>query len=224
MPWRNQLDRRINRLHPALRISFLVFSGSYFGSTAAHAINVGAPFSGSGLPFAVADFDEDQSPDLASVHSESHSSSLASYDVRLQLSEAGQQSIHLVAPSGGLRIATRDVNGDDFPDVIVSSAWREEPLAVLVNDGRGAFSLADPSPFPRAFSRSGKTLNGKLSPQTDTVATTPRRLPIGDFSGSKYLLHASPARGSIPLANSTLFRSLILGSLLGRAPPIPSRS
>ena len=221
MPWRNQLDRRINRLHPALRISFLVFSGSYFGSTAAHAINVGAPFSGSGLPFAIADFDEDQSPDLASVHSESHSSSLASYDVRLHLSEAGQQSIHLVGPSGGLRIATRDVNGNDIPDLIVSSAWRGEPLAVLVNDGRGTFSLADPSSFPGVSGGSGKTLNGKLPQQTDTVAT-PQKSPIGDFSGSKYLLHQSPATGSIPRANFATLSSLLLESFSGRAPPTPS--
>src|SRR6266850_6299585 len=219
MPWRNQLDRRINRLHPALRISFLVFSGSYFGSTAAHAINVGAPFSGSGLPFAIADFDEDQSPDLASVHSESHSSSLASYDVRLHLSEAGQQSIHLVGPSGGLRIATRDVNGNDIPDLIVSSAWRGEPLAVLVNDGRGTFSLADPSSFPGVSGGSGTTLNGKL-PQTDTVAT-PRKLPVRNLSGSRYLLHPSPATGSIPQADFATFTSLLLESLLGRAPPRP---
>src|SRR6267142_2927339 len=219
MPWRNQLDRRINRLHPALRISFLVFSGSYFGSTAAHAINVGAPFSGSGLPFAIADFDEDQSPDLASVHSESHSSSLASYDVRLHLSEAGQQSIHLVGPSGGLRIATRDVNGNDIPDLIVSSAWRGEPLAVLVNDGRGTFSLADPFSVPRVSGGSGTTLNGKL-PQTDTVAT-PRKLPVRNLSGSRYLLHPSPATGSIPQADFATFTSLLLESLLGRAPPRP---
>src|SRR5207244_6281590 len=98
--------------------------------------------------------------------------------------------------SGGLRIATSDVNGDDMPDLIVSSAWREETLAVLVNDGRGAFSLADPSSFPKASGGSGKTLNGKLPPPTDTVATPPK-LPVGDFSGSRYLLHPSPATGSI---------------------------
>src|ERR1700687_5199173 len=136
MPWRNQLDRRINRVHPSLRICFLILFGSYFGSTAAQATNRGAPFSRAGLPFAIADFDRDQSPDVASVQSQSDSTSLACYEVRFQLSSAGQQSIRLAGPSRGLRIATRDVNGDDIPDLIVSSAWREEPLAILVNDGR----------------------------------------------------------------------------------------
>ena len=224
VPWRSKLAKWAIPLPEALRVCLLVLVGSFFAGLPAQASNVGLPASGSGLPFAIDDFDGDLRPDLASVQPVSNNSSGTIYRVQFQLSAAGQQSIHLVGPSGGLRIATRDVNGDDFPDVIVSSAWREEPLAVLVNDGHGAFSLADPSSFPRAFSGSGKTLNGRLSPQVDTVATTPRRLPVGDFSGSEYLLHASPARGTIPRANSASFCSLILGSLLGRAPPIPSRS
>jgi hypothetical protein len=225
VPWWSKLARQIIPLPAALRVCLLVLVGSIFGSipAQAQATNVSLPVSGSRLAFAIDDFDGDLRPDLASVQPVSNNSSGTIYRVQFQLSAAGQQSIHLVGPSGGLRIATRDVNGDDFPDVIVSSAWRDEPLAVLVNDGRGAFSLADPTSFPRAFGGSGKALNAKLPPPTDTVATTPR-LPVGDFSGSKYLLHASPARGSIPRADSASFRSLILGSLLGRAPPIPSRS
>ena len=219
------MARRIIPLPVALRVCLLVLVGSFFAGipAQAQASNVSLPVSGSRLAFAIDDFDGDLRPDLASVQPVSKNSSGTIYRVQFQLSAAGQQSIPLVGPSGGLRIATRDVNGDDFPDVIVSSAWRGEPLAVLVNDGRGAFSLADPTSFPRAFGGSGKALNAKLPPQTDTVATT-SRLPVGDFSGTKYLLHASPARGSIPRANSASFRSLILGSLLGRAPPIPSRS
>ena len=225
VPWWSKLTRQIIPLPAALRVCLLALIGSFFAGipAQAQARNVSLPVSGSRLAFAIDDFDGDLRPDLASVQSVSNNSSGTIYRVQFQLSAAGQQSIHLVGPSGGVRIATRDVNGDDFPDVIVSSAWREEPLAVLVNDGRGAFSLTDPTSFPRAFGGSGKALNAKLPPQTDTVATT-SRLPVGDFSGTKYLLHASPARGSIPRANSASFRSLILGSLLGRAPPIPSRS
>jgi len=220
MPCWNQRDRRRNRVHPSLRICFLVFFGSCFGSTAAQAVNLGAPFSRAGLPFTIADFDGDQSPDLASVQSESDSSAVASYEVRFQLSTAGQQSIRLVGPLGGLRIVTRDVNGDDIPDLIVSSAWREEPLAILVNNGRGTFSLADPSSFSRASGGSGTTLNGKLSPRADTVATPPK-LPVGDLFESKYLLHPSAATDSVARANFATFRSLFLESLLGRAPPTP---
>jgi len=220
-PWQSRLVRRVIPLPASLRVCLLLLVGSFFGSIPAQASNVNLPFSRSGLPFAIDDFDGDRHPDLASIQPISNTSSGTIYRVQLELSAAGQQSIHLNGPSGGLRIFTRDVNGDDVPDLIVSSAWRGEPLAVLVNDGRGSFSLADPSLFPGVSGGSGKTLNGKLPPQTETVATPPK-LPVGDFSGSKYLLHPSPATGSIPRANFRTLSSLLLESLLGRAPPTPS--
>ena len=226
VPWRSKLVRRVRRIIPlpaALRVCLLVLVGSFFGSIPAQASNQSLPVSGPRLPFAIDDFDGDHRPDLASVQQVSNNSSGTIYRIQFQLSTVGQQFIHLVGPSGGLQITTRDVNGDDIPDVIVSSAWRGETLAVLVNDGRGAFSLADPASFPRASGESGKTLNAALPPQTDTVAT-PTKLPVGDFSASKYLLHPSPATGSISRANFATLRSLLLESLLGRAPPTLSRA
>jgi hypothetical protein len=223
LPWRSKLVRRIIPLPAALRVCLLVLVGSFFGSIPARGSNVSLPVSGSRLPFAIDDFDGDRLPDLASVQSVSNNASGTIYRVQVQLSAAGQQSIHLAGPSGGLRISSRDVNGDDIPDLIVSSTWGDEPLAVLVNDGRGAFSLIDPSSFPSASGGSGKTLNAQLPLQPDTLATSPR-LPVGDSCGSKSLLHPSPAMGMVPRANSASFRSLFLGSLLGRAPPTPSCS
>ncbi len=197
---------RMIPLPAALRLCLLGLVGSFFGSIPAQASNVSLPISGTRLPFAIDDLDGDHRPDLASVQQISNSSSATIYRV-------------LVGPSGGLRIATRDVNGDDIPDLIVSVAWREEPLGVLVNDGRGAFSLAALSSFPRAFGGSGKTLNCKLPPpQTDTVAT-PTKLPVGDLSGFEYLLQPRPDTSSIPRANFATLCSLLLESLLGRAPP-----
>src|SRR5467141_867916 len=223
VPWRSKLFRRIIPLPAALRLCLLVLVGSFFGSIPAQASNVSALVSGSRLPFAIDDFDGDHRPDLASVQPVSKNSSGTIYRVQFQLSATGQQSIHLVGPSGGLRIATRDVNGDDIPDVIVSSAWREETVAVLVSDGRGAFSLADPASFPRASGGSGKTLTATSPPQTDTVATA-SKAPVGDFSGWKYLLHPTPATGSVPRANFATLRSLLVESLLGRAPPTLSHA
>jgi len=210
---------RMIPLPAALRLCLLGLVGSFFGSIPAQASNVSLPISGTRLPFAIDDLDGDHRPDLASVQQISNSSSATIYRVEFRLSATSQQSIHLVGPSGGLRIATRDVNGDDIPDLIVSVAWREEPLGVLVNDGRGAFSLAALSSFPRAFGGSGKTLNCKLPPpQTDTVAT-PTKLPVGDLSGFEYLLQPRPDTSSIPRANFATLCSLLLESLLGRAPP-----
>src|SRR6202045_3159035 len=148
VPWRTKLTRRISALPAAWLVCLLVLFGSFFGSIPAQAGNLSLPVSGPRSPFAIDDFDGDHRPDLASVQQVSNNSSGTIYRVQLHLSAVGQQFIHLVGPSGGLRIASRDVNGDDIPDLIVSSAWREETLAVLVNDGRGAFSLADPNSFP----------------------------------------------------------------------------
>ena len=221
--WRTKLARRIIPLPAPLRVCLLVLVGSFFSSTPALASNVSLPSSGPRLPFAIDDFDGDHSPDLVSIQPILNNSSATIYRVQFQLSASGQHSIPLVGPAGGLRIATRDVNGDQIPDLIISSAWREEPLAVLVNDGRGAFALADPSSFPRAFGGSEKTLNGYSPLQTDDVATR-RPPPVGAFSGWKYLLRPRPAAGSTPRANTASFPSPLLVSLLGRAPPISSRA
>lgn len=221
MSWRKQISRRTNTLHPSMRVCLLVLFGSFFGSTAAQAIDADVLVTGSGLSFAIADFDGDLRPDLAVVQSVSDSFSVTSYRVQIQLSAGGRQSIYLAEPWGGLRIAARDVNGDRIPDLIVSSASREEPLAVLLNDGRGAFSLANPSSFPRASGKSEKPLTCELPRLTDTVATPPQS-SVPDFSGAKYLLHPRPAAGSVPRANSASFLSSLLVSRLGRAPPKPS--
>ena len=220
-PWRNKLARRIISLPAALRVCLLVLAGSFFGSVPAQASHVSLPVSGPPVNFAIADFDGDGRPNLAIVQPGSNSSPLTIYRIQVQLGDGGLQSLDLVGPSGGIRIATRDLNEDGNPDLIVSLAWRQESLAVLLNNGHAVFSRADPSAFPRASNGSETTLNGNLQGSTGTVATPPR-LPVGDFSGSKYLLHPSPATGSIPRANFATLRSLLLESLLGRAPPTPS--
>jgi FG-GAP-like repeat len=224
LPWRSKLARRIDPLPTWLHFCLLVLLGSFFGSIPAQASSVILPVSGSRLPFAVDDFDGDLHPDVATVQQVSNNSSntITIYKVQLELSAAGRQSIQLVGPAGGLRIVARDVNGDGVPDIVVSAAWREEPLAFLLSDGRGAFSLAEPSSFPGASGRSENTLNCNLPRPTDTVAI-PRQSPVGNLSGSQYLLHLSPAAGSIPRANSVSFLSALLVSLPGRAPPKPSR-
>jgi len=216
--WRSKLARRAVPLPAALRLCLLVLVGSFFGSIPAQASSVRFPVSGSKLPFAIDDFDMDGRPNLATVEPASGSPSLTIYRIQVQLGDGGRQSTDILAPSGGLRLTARDVNGNGTPDLIVSLAWREEPFAVLLNDGHASFSLADPSSFPRVSGGSGETLNGKSPPQTDTVAT-PSKLPVGDLSGFEYLLQPRPDTSSIPRANFATLSSLLLESLLGRAPP-----
>src|SRR5579863_5000175 len=64
--------------------------------------------------FAIADFDGDQKPDLATVEIQNGmSASTTQYSIRFRLSVGTAQSFGVSAPAGGLQIVARDVNGDD---------------------------------------------------------------------------------------------------------------
>jgi hypothetical protein len=99
--------------------------------------------------FAIGDFDGDSQPDLATVQSGLDRSDTR-YWIRFQFSTGLREAIGVTAPSGGLHIASRDVNGDHFLDLIVTTAWQHRPVAVLLNDGHGKFTLRDPALFPSA--------------------------------------------------------------------------
>ena len=109
----------------------------------------------SGSPFAIADFDGDHLPDLAVVQVESYGSPTSKYSIRLRFSRGEDAAIGIEAPFGGLRIDSRDVNGDDADDLIVSTAAESEIVAVLVNDGHGNFVVAKPSAFPNLERKHG---------------------------------------------------------------------
>jgi hypothetical protein len=104
-----------NRLAPRCFLLFLlvlvVFALVLVGSSTAGAANVQNPppaALGPASQFAIADFDGDIRPDVASIQSELHSSVTTAYWIQLQLSASGRQSIRLVAPAGGLLIEARD--------------------------------------------------------------------------------------------------------------------
>src|SRR5271169_2850085 len=110
--------------------------------------------------FAIADFDGDQKPDLATVEVQKSSSSRTTlYSIRFQLTAGIAQVFGVTAPSGGLQIVARDVNGDNSLDVLVTSVLQHEQVAVLLNDGHGKFRLADPSEFPPAIRESSTRWN-----------------------------------------------------------------
>src|SRR5215467_7387675 len=96
--------------------------------------------------FAIADVDGDRRPDLATVRAGQTRSLDAQYWIAFQLSSGPRETL-INAPTGGLQITSRDVNGDDFLDVIVTTAWTNRPVAVLLNDGRGNFRVSNPSTF-----------------------------------------------------------------------------
>jgi hypothetical protein len=170
--------------------------------------------------FAIADFDGDRKPDLATVEvQKGDSSSTTQYSIRLQLTAGVVQVFGVIAPAGGLQIVARDVNGDDALDVLVSTAWLHKQVAVLLNDGHGKFTLADPGTFPAAFWGSGGDWTSGTPALSDSTVLVRIEYPPGEldreseFDGPR--VQFERARASVPAGSTRLF----LFSLLGRAPP-----
>ena len=122
--------------------------------------------------FAIADFDRDGRPDTANADAGRSGARDSRYRIVIELSSGLRRTLQLSAPAGGLRLVARDVNGDDFVDVVVTTAWTNQPVAVLLNDGRGSFQAAIPSRFPNAFLASSDS----LSSTPDEIAGTPAAL------------------------------------------------
>src|SRR3984885_7535397 len=173
---------------------------------------------GPGLQFALADFDGDHRPDLVGVQAGQGNVVRTNYWIQLQLSAAGQQTISLVAPSGGLQIAARDVNGDQIPDLILTTTWLGQPVAIFINDGHGTFTRAEPSAFPDAFRNSPTRWNCSTDLAGDAVGVPPSS-PAGSHEVTARSLHAVPQTGAIAQSSQGFRPSPFIITSPGRAPP-----
>ena len=170
--------------------------------------------------FAIADFDGDQKPDLATVEVQKSSSSrITRYSIRFQLTEGIAQVFGVTAASGGLQIVARDVNGDNALDVLVTTVLQHEQVAVLLNDGHGKFRLADPSEFPVAIRESSRRWNSRAIPLCDSCALVRTEYPASELDcESKF----DDPQGYFERARTAVYQRSIrvsLFPLLGRAPP-----
>jgi hypothetical protein len=207
-------------LFPALAL--LVFLGLLGGSAAA-APGPGvrtAPVTsvGPGPSFAIADFDGDHRPDLANVQTGRADSSFTDYRIQLQLTAAGRQFLQVFAPTGGLQIAARDVNGDQAVDLVLTTAWLKQPVAVFLNDGHGGFSRVEPAAFPGAFSDSTANLARAPDAAADVVALPPQS-PSGINAEARYLSDFRLHTDLIPASRSGFVFGSFPISHAGRAPP-----
>jgi len=178
------------------------------------------PSAGLNSNFAIADFDGDRKPDLATVEvQKGNSSSATQYSIRLQLTAGGVQVFGVIAPAGGLQIVARDVNGDDALDVLVSTAWQHQQVAVLLNDGHGKFTLADAGAFPTAFRGSREDWTSGTPVLSDSTVLVRIEYPPGGLDRESEFdvprVQFEGERASVPAGSTRLF----LFSLLGRAPP-----
>ena len=171
--------------------------------------------------FAIADFDGDSRPDFASVDAGQISSRLTKYWIEFRLSGGPSRGVTITAPTGGLQLASRDVNGDSFPDVIVTSAWSNTPVAVLLNDGVGNFTSSSPSEFRSAFNGSGTSWTLAADEIRDATA-----LPLARYAPG----YRPTECGSLPFGEmfwrivpgrSSASRLTSTAPFIGRAPPRP---
>jgi hypothetical protein len=175
---------------------------------------------GPSLQFAIADFDGDRRPDIAYVQAGQGAAGNNSYCVDFRLSSRGRSCFWIFAPSGGLIVEARDVNGDHAVDLVVSTAWFRQPVAVLLNDGHGTFTAATAAAFPRAFQRaSGGTFSSHQRFANSLGALTQSRLGVCTELPLSHPL--SQTRFCLRLIWATVLPSSFL-SRRGRAPPILS--
>src|SRR5229473_5562303 len=134
--------------------------------------------------FAIADFDGDLQPDLARIHVTSDGSPSTQYSVDFNFTSGARPAICIVGPSGGLQITPRDVNGDKFADLVITSLLDSEFVAIFVNDGKGNFTLAEPSDYPGARKRSDLRLIAPEDLSGGQLALQSGRDTAGDAGAS----------------------------------------
>ena len=169
--------------------------------------------------FAIADFDGDNRPDLATVETGLIGASHARYWIGFRMSAGARQMIGVNGPVGGLEIASRDVNGDNIIDLVVSAAWLKSPVAVLVNDGHGNFTVRDPAAFSIALTNPDWTFG---SPNQDNA---PGPIALTVRGSSDFMATGRAAANRVTSEKFTTRNSLPNAFLLavcssGRAPPL----
>jgi hypothetical protein len=169
--------------------------------------------------FAIADFDGDLQPDLARIRVSRDGSPTSEYSVDLNFSSGAKPAIFIVGPSGGLQIIQRDVNGDKFADLVITSILDSRFVVVYLNDGKGNFIPAKSSEFPGAGNGTDFRFIAPADIPAGQLAVPPGRDSAGD--------PGTPARwaGMREVSAATLpatppnFRSELDFASSGRAPP-----
>jgi hypothetical protein len=169
--------------------------------------------------FAIEDFDGDSRPDIATVIEGRSGTADNHYRIRVQLSSGSSQNIDLTAPMGGLDLSSRDVNGDDFLDVVVTTAGTNRPVAVLLNDGAGTFTASDPAAFPEAFRKSSNFWRGLTEELRDASPAFFSRFFSSDLHRSNGAFSLAVEIGVLTRQSDRLETRDAEISYLGRAPP-----
>lgn len=172
--------------------------------------------------FAFADFDGDRQPDLATAEIERSGSGLTRYLIRLNPESGGRQpgqSIGVTGAFGLPEISALDVNGDHVPDLVITAAGQRQPIAILLNDGQGRFSVANPSDFPNARETSPSGMDAASRVVQDLAVLAPARSP--QLDAGEAVQSSAPQRLATLriLGNRPFIPDSLRPASRGRAPP-----
>lgn len=176
--------------------------------------------SSGGAHFVFADLDGDRRLDMALVEMQSQRFANANYSIRVRLGAGEESAIGVNGPVGGLRLAARDVNGDDTLDLVVTSNLDASFIEVLLNDGHGNFRVARPEEFPRLEGLGDVVLtapDGRIDQASIESIRSSFDMEIAsadDFDAVFCSASKPPAEIGAALRGSSALR-------LGRSPPVP---
>lgn len=179
-----------------------------------------APLGGvAGADFAIADFDGDALPDFATVQAGPATALRTNYWIEFEFSLGNKRSFAVSAPTGGLQIVSRDVNGDHFLDLIISTRLANEPVAVLLNDGRGNFTLADAKGFAAAIWDARQEWQAGAEEVNDSDAAMVSSGWAGRICTSSVCAELLPAIAGAAIPPEKTDYSVLPHEVRGRAPP-----
>jgi hypothetical protein len=173
-----------------------------------------------GASFAIADFDGDSSPDFATVQSGLATASRTDYWIHFNFSLGNESSFSVSAPTGGLQIALRDVNGDSFLDLIISTRIANEPVAVLLNDGRGNFHFADTHTLGAGIWECRTDWRAAVSGGNDDATAMASIGWPGALVGREAWPGLAPTPASVPAPCENRHCFALPHEVRGRAPPV----
>jgi hypothetical protein len=76
----------------------------------------------------------------------------AYYCIDVETSEThSTQTLLIEGGLSGVRIVSRDVDGDHLPDILVMTGDDGRPLGIWLNDGHGGFHISDPHLYPASI-------------------------------------------------------------------------
>lgn len=170
----------------------------------------------------VGDFDGDNRADIAFAKPQGRVNGAWRYQIEVRLStEPGATFDVDSGAAGGLRITTRDVDGDHDLDLVITSAFGGLRVGVWINDGHGQFTQGEAESYPLSiWQEPDRVWEAPEEPNPPSVTFT---LPAGNSS-------IQPARLEIPVlarterslhaAGGTYRRKTLNSGSPFRAPPI----